>query len=308
MGRLANIIARARQTLADVDGDRFTDARLVVLAQDAQEDIVESANLLRKKIALAINISQASYTLPEDTLLVQRIMFNGQKVVPKSHDDMDRISPTWENTTGSTVEHVVYDKIALRELIVYPIPSENVNSNTITITNEGVVATPVPAEIALCYNALTGFGVTVDLAELTATVVAPSATGVMTGLTDFTFDSPYGVTTSLTSDDVLLTEAFSSFGVVSDYAETEGLVIYYTSKPTDLVDVNSDLEIEPTWDRAIRYYIVGMALRDDKDTQNVAVAKEELRLYDRQLGRAENNSSKNKLATGKREVAYQGGF
>jgi hypothetical protein len=57
----------------------------------------------------------------------------------------------------------------------------------------------------------------------------------------------------------------------------------------------------------MRYYVSGMALRDDKDTQNRQFAAEELKLYDRELGLAKETSELDSTDGSQYVVAYQSG-
>ena len=49
MSRISSIIIRTRDTLADPEGDRWSDERLLRLIDEAQKDICRRAKLLRTK-------------------------------------------------------------------------------------------------------------------------------------------------------------------------------------------------------------------------------------------------------------------
>src|SRR5690606_15746767 len=111
--------------------------------------------------------------------------------------------------------------------------------------------------------------------------------GFVADITDFTASSPYGLVTSFIEDGVEIENFLSNYGTVSSISETDnGLTVYYIRKPKEITSLEDELEIDSMFDTAIKYYVTGMALRDDLDTQNRTLGKEELDLYTRELGMA----------------------
>ena len=89
----------------------------------------------------------------------------------------------------------------------------------------------------------------------------------------------------------------SNFGFLTSMATVvESLKIYYRAKPTTVTLAIDLLEIDPTWDIAIKHYVVGMALHDDQDTQNRQISTDELALYAAEMLDAKKTSSKDNIS------------
>ena len=62
-----------RDTLADPDGSRWSTPRLLRLINEAQNDIVIRAKILRDKVTVPIYSNSNTFTLPEDVFLLDRV-------------------------------------------------------------------------------------------------------------------------------------------------------------------------------------------------------------------------------------------
>ena len=270
MSRISNILLRARDTLADPNGDRWSDDRLLRLLDEAQKDICRRAKLLRTSADVYIFANVATIDLPEDLLLLDRVLFKGDFVPLASHLEMDKISNNWETDTGTIVSKIIYDKQSRHKIKVYPI------------------LTDVDVE----------------------TYINTSEYGFLTDISGLTNDSEYGVLTELTQGGV--TEIFNTpYGITTEIVEASTvLTVYYLKKPTEINSVTlSTLEIDDIFDSALKYFIVGKALRDDMDTQNRVVGNEELGFYDRELKEAIKDDSMDfTRANTQYTVQYQGGI
>jgi hypothetical protein len=124
--------------------------------------------------------------------------------------------------------------------------------------------------------------------------------------TAFTIDD-YGVVAGIEDGTSNISDLF---GTVSQILESSYLfVIHYLKKPETISSVEDLLEIDELFDKAIKYYVVGKALRDDMDTQNRAVGNEELGFYTRELEEAIKEKALDYVTTGKRfEIPYMGAF
>jgi len=110
--------------------------------------------------------------------------------------------------------------------------------------------------------------------------------GIITSLDGITFNTPYGIMTSL-------------------YEPTGDMVIYYIKKPQVASDVDDDIELDDIWDKAIKHGVCGNVLRDDKDTQNRAFGGEELQLYAMELQSANRDASHNFQTASAYETKYR---
>lgn len=127
--RIEEILLRVRDTLADPSGARWSTERLVRLVDEAQKDICRQAKILKGKTLLPIVPGTCVYDLPTDVNIVDRILFNGQKLNIVSHADMDTIRTDWETVVSEVlmVDYIVYDKLNQRQIKIYPIPAATVD-------------------------------------------------------------------------------------------------------------------------------------------------------------------------------------
>jgi len=252
--RLQEILVRARDTLSDHNAERWTDARLVRLADDAQRAIAVFAGLLRARAAIPLVTSQVEYTLPVDAHQITRVLNEfKQSVTLMSHDQADAVfGINWEQQLGSPVKAVIYDKLNGGTFRVYPVPAEVAVQQVGTPPNQvyGLVSSGV--------------------------IQAQS------------FSSPFGIATG--------------FEVT---AVTE-LTVYYLGNPTALVASTDLLQFNQVFDRAIKFYITVMALRDDKDVQNRQIGNEELGFFQTELRRAMSDGMLDSTAAGTNyDVSYE---
>jgi len=236
--RLEEIISRARDTLSDPNAERWTDARLLRLADDAQKSLVLHANYLKVKVTVPLLADAAEYTLDSIVHKPTRILNENSDPLPLlSHEEADKqLGPLWELAVGAPVQAIIYDKLNSNIFKVYPIPPTE-DPATITPT------TPV-------------YGVTTS-GDVQANTIS----------------SPYGVVTGFTVQSSL------------------ALTVYALTNPVDLLAVTDSLQVNSVFDRAIKFYITGMALRDDKDTQNRQIGNEELQFYQFDLRKAMQDSA-----------------
>lgn len=260
MSRISSIIIRARDTLADPEGDRWSDERLLRLVDEAQKDICRRAKLLRTKKNIPIINGVPSVDLPSDMLLLDRVLYDNIVLPFSSHMEMDEAYGAWEKVEGNP-SILVYDKQSRGETKLYPIPI-NLDLDTYVFTSPGYIDS----------------GVVID---------TDPDFGIVAGIEDTTQNIDYGV---LTSSDILsYYESFweDNLGVTTGIDEGLSiLTVYYLKKPKDITSMEDSLEIDDIFNSAIKYYVTGKALRDDMDTQNRIVGNEELQFYDRELKEA----------------------
>lgn len=351
MGRVEEIIVKARDTLADPNGDRWADERLIRLIDEAQKDVCRRAKLLRTRKDIAIYNGRATYTLPSDMLLLDRVLLNGDLLPFKSHLEMDRSLSVWEDDTGMP-QYLVYDKQNRQEVKLYPIPA-NLAADTYTFSSPGyfedtsyvldafgtITDAPTGDSIAGDYGFTTDvdyidylfnqdsgtcdpytfldaeidsdYGiVSVWTTEIKDTGEHDENYGVVVGIEGLSQNSDYGVLVSLKQDGITV-ENFDKgdYGVTTDISETfDSLTVYYLKKPTSITSLGDDIEIDDSFDSALKYYVVGKALRDDMDTQNRTVGNEELQFYDRELRQAIKDDVVDFTRSVQYKAKYQGAF
>lgn len=281
MGRVTDIITRARDTLADPLKTRWTDARLLRILDEGQKQIVLNANLLRTKATLSLIPGVAEYNLPEDCFNIIRVTYKGVSLPIMSHEELDDYAErgvtatqgqSWETAESTTVEAFVFDKINFSKYKLYPIPIGSAGSMTLeNVDHLG------DANMGLIISA-SGY-------------LSSGVYGLISELVD---DGELFTTTSYNLD--ITVDSNYGFTVMFDDNASD-ITLYYLKRPTTLTVVSDNLEIDEVWDMALKYYVTGMALRDDKDTQNRLVGNEELAFFATNLKQAMSRSSMDSTAT-----------
>jgi len=82
--------------------------------------------------------------------------------------------------------------------------------------------------------------------------------------------------------------------------------IQYLKVPAEISKTSDNLEIPKIFDKAIKHFVVGSALRDDQDTQSRTVGNEELSLYAVELNEAMKLSGINFSKNAFRSTQYRG--
>lgn len=119
---LNNIITRIRDTLSDANATRWSDDRLIRLIDEAQKTICRRAKVLRYHVNIVANPDQSTYTLPSDSQIVSRVLYNGKPLKIVSHEQMDDLDSDW-NTAKGTPEYAITNKLERGLLKLSPIPN-----------------------------------------------------------------------------------------------------------------------------------------------------------------------------------------
>ena len=181
MDRIANIILRVRDTLADPSGDRWADERLLRLIDEAQKDIVRQAKILRTHAYVPIYNYTSTVYLPKDLLMLERVVYKGKVLKLISHTKLDAKYKVWEETLG-TPEYLVYDKQAKYKAKLYPIP-DNIQTLSYTLNDLGIITEVEGIEVASDFGVTVADKIPVDTALI---------------------DSDFGVTTDMLNEEGLL--------------------------------------------------------------------------------------------------------
>ena len=281
MGRVTDILTRARDSLNDAAIVRFTDARLLRVLDEAQKQLVLEAYLLRTKTAHRLIPGVAEYSLPSDCLALNRATHNGIDLPFISHEELDSLSSrdatytsedndSWEEAEDKETLALVYDKLNPGKYKVYPIP-----------TGEGSASLELESQNDT--EPLYGCIITADGDTFSIDSVYGAVIRSITDLTTPTY------TTDEYNVNPVIGDAYG-FSVTLD-DDPDDIILYYYQWPVAITATSDELEVDQIWDTALKHYIVGMALRDDKDTQNREVGNEELILYKAQVNQAKGLAS-----------------
>lgn len=278
--RVADIITRARDTLADPNKERWSDNRLLRLLDEAQKDFARQTSLLKGYAAIPIVPYTAEYSLPADCWRITRAHYAERNLRLVSHETMDHVDSDWYTRTGSTIEALVFDQRNDSVIRCYPIPDDSSVQYNYTFEQT-------------------------DNPEYAGS----GRFGVVTAFDDYTMNGVFGVVTGL-FDPMIAVESFdSAYGVVADVGESTGnLAIFYIRDPKTIKYITDELEISARWDIALKHYVVGHAFLDDLDTSYQQRGSTALSLYDRELNLAQRTSRHDSTAAQIYETGYNGGF
>jgi hypothetical protein len=238
---------------------------------------------------------------------------------------MDKhVDSVWELDTGLP-ECIVYDKTNLGQIQVYPIPDFDdysyafvqgaafeyqltampSSSGVLVGDGDGTVGDDygvtvsssydgVPEELSSAYGVVSEvYGSLYQFPE----VLYGGLYGIVTELADMPILGEYGVLAdvellSTTESNVFLNGSDpqginGTYGVTTAFVDQVAELRYhYLYNTAELTSIDDSLVIDSVFDIALKYYVVGMALRDDLDAQNRSLAQEYLELYARELQEA----------------------
>ena len=347
MTRIEDILARVRDTLADPRAERWSDEKLLRLIDEAQLDICMRAKLLRTKVSLTVVDGVAEYKLPDDLIQLDRVTLDNKRIELIGFSALDNLKYDWEEDRGQ-VTHCIFDKQLQGRIRLYPIPhmgtipeynfeagyqqdtSGGIVSNFGEIgrgtildeTNNDfgvinkvteVIQTSEPDGIPKIethdYVIFRDFGTTGNLVFDYVNLKSDPSYGVVVGYDNIKFDSDFGIITSVVSDDRLIFN--SDFGVIGEsFINTGVLSVQYLKRPNKVISVESEIEIDQIFDKAIKYYVVSKCFRDDTDAQNRIVGNEEFEYYLRELEVAKGLDSADFTVNSTKhwETKYNDGF
>ena len=309
MSRIADILRKARYRLADPDGDRWTDERLIQLVDEGQRDIAHQTRILKGETTLEMVVNQAIYALPDDVFMITRASYNGCQIEFATYDKMDELALVevssdyrhysdrerrhgyssdynyrrvcWETATGAAVTHIIYDRRNLSEIRVYPIPDEGIVDERYTFSSA-------------------------DMPYAGAQLL-----GVVVDSDDYTLDQYNGVVVDMFDPQINVetTDGTFPFGVVTDAYEYEATVKIWYIRTTKHITADTDeLETPRMFDVALQHYVVWQAFSDDFDTRHQEKASIAADLYGRELTVVKDVESKNALRRPQRRTTYRGAF
>lgn len=249
MSRIDEIFLLARDTLNDHKKQRWSDDTLMRNLRMAIKDIAKQTGLFKNIVIVPLKNGLGVYKLPDGILQLSHVTYKKVQLPLVSSGHMTaNYHPDWRVDTvdlpEGNLETAIFDEVKRKELAVYPRP----------------------------------FG---QFEEWYPSV--PNEYGVAAGITDFTQSVYYGVIAELIEDGVIDDLQDSYYGVVTAIVEEGSLTVYFTECPPLPNTINDELPLDECFDSALKFYVCGMALRNDLDVANRNMASEEFKLYERDL-------------------------
>lgn len=253
MSRISDIFLLARDTLGDSSQQRYTDPLLLRNLRLAIKDIAIQTNLFKMIITIPLKNGRSTYIMPKGILSLSHVTYDREPLPLRSSGWMTANREIdWRTKSvllpAGKLEFAIFDEVKRREISTYP-------------------------------RAFGDFKV--------AYVSEPNEYGLVGGLTvpagPYTQSSYYGVIGELIDSDMSDDIQTSYYGVVTAIEEDEVLTIYYSRCPPLPDTVDDDFELDECFDAAVKFYICGIALRNDVDSQNRKFGEEEFGLYQRDV-------------------------
>lgn len=139
----SDILTSARYILSDTAKDRWSDARLLSLLNDAVIDIAKNTTLFVETIFYVVEDLVVDLELYSQSLKVLRAEYLDEKLPFYTFDEMDqKFGKTWQLDTGDKVKALVYDRQRNAQFKIYPIVSNAIN-NHITYTGPYGIITSI---------------------------------------------------------------------------------------------------------------------------------------------------------------------
>ncbi len=287
MSRITDIIKLVREELADKTQSvqRWTDFLFLEYIKEAQRDIAYRLGCLKDSTTIDLFYNVPIYSLPENAIRLTTIKDSeGIDLQIVSHDYMDNIDSNWYFEKGERPLKIVYNLLKRKQFRVYPIPYKedyegyklgyeiSVGQNN---DDFGIIADSNDV------NFDSDFGCVVDLnLDNSQTKKENKYYGVLTSATNFIFDKSVGIV----SDSKGKLVFSSPYGFVTGIAKkVNNIIAFYDRMPKDPETLESELEIDDIYDRAIKFYCMGMALRNDVESQDRNLGNEFIQFYEGEL-------------------------
>lgn len=220
MNRIEEILTRARYTLADQKAERWSDEQLLSYLDEAQKDLCRRAKLLRSEVVFDVLEGVNEFTMPEDFLLLDLVLFNDKCLALMGHAELEARDSLW-NTRVGMPNAVIYDKQMRGKIKLYPIPEKSGRWMTQVVPSR---VEDVSARIKQNFGCVTGvklpsqifqdYGVATSVKALWQFQEEADMPSVIE--VDYKFQSDFGVVTKASL--VLKSEVeFPTWGIITSF-------------------------------------------------------------------------------------------
>lgn len=253
MSRIQDIFLLARDTLGDHSQQRYTDDTLMRNLRLAIKDIAIQTNLFKMIITIPLINGHSTFKMPDGILNLSHVTYKKKELPLRSSGWMTANKAIdWRKDAvripEGELEYAVYDEVKRRQISTYPRAFGDFNVQYVSEPNEYGLAAGLTVPEGE-YDQLTYYGVVGEFID------------------------------SSMAEDIQT----SYYGVVTAIEEAEILTIYYSRCPPLPETVDDDFELDECFDAALKFYICGIALRNDVDAANRQMASEEFTLYQRDI-------------------------
>lgn len=253
MSRISEIFLLARDTLGDHSQQRYTDDTLMRNLRMAIKDIAIQTNLFKMIITIPLINGHSTFKMPDGILNLSHVTYKKKELPLRSSGWMTANKAIdWRKDAvhipEGELEYAVYDEVKRRQISTYPRAFGDFKTQYVSEPNEYGLAAGLTVPEGE-YDQLTYYGVVGEFID------------------------------SSMEEDIQL----SYYGVVTAIEEDDILTIYYSRCPPLPVTVDDDFELDECFDAALKFYICGIALRNDVDAANRQMASEEFALYQREV-------------------------
>lgn len=279
MTRVQKIFKQVRRTLGDSKTPyRTSDDDLLDVLNEAILDISVKTRLFKGYADITLVAGKTVYTLPSDVIELNLAIFQGEPLPLVTTSYMEnKVHLDWRTKTSeSSLEALVYDKEDVGQIRLYP------------RLLQGDLLTAGGFSSSLYSNFSDLFGVVVSIDDYD---VIPT---------------PFGIAVDIIDGDSTLDSSSDVFGILSGFYENKSITVGYDRVANQITSDTEDLELPYYYDKAIKYYIAGNILRDDRSEQNRSFGAEELQLYSSIVNDITRQSEVNSTTPAVRQTQYMG--
>lgn len=251
---LTGLVSSIRDFLADPDGDRWNDARLLYLINQAQIDIVKQTKCLSAIERIDTQVDYTEVDLPTNFLQLDSVLLDGKKLDIVSMDDIVSSSNLYDQGVPSKI---IFTNSSKDKIRMYPL---GYTEDSILVQSND------PSELYGLSNLFT-----------------PGTYGIFEEIPNY-FPNPREWISDLFGVIFLLPE-FVTFN-------TYDIEIVYNKLPKLVESFEESLEIGYEYDLAVQHYVCYHLLRADTDAQSRTLGNEELKLYDAEIKKFKKDSGR----------------
>ena len=261
----SDILTDVRFALSDSAKDRWSDARLLALLNDALKDVALKSKLFNRRTYVKLLDEVVHYDISEFALKIRRVEYNRKKLPFKSHEEMDNYGRNsnnsdydtlgngsrvetgfnyladggadWKEHVGTEVSAIIYDKQDFGNFMTYPIV-ENTNYDNVEVTSN--------------------FGLIADINYSDLEIVP--------------------------TDD---------FGTLNPPNILDYVYVYYIAKHAELTAVGDTIDMHVFHKDMLVNYVTARAYKDNIDTQSREMSAEYMELYGDRLDTLNEENSSN---------------